>query len=92
MNILASNNIGICIRSQVVLNRNEFTLYNIGQENNITLCFKPFRAAVAFAETFHLPIMTHFDSGGKYVIVKFALILLILHYLFFSFQDQLFYA
>ncbi|KRT81482.1 hypothetical protein AMK59_5453, partial [Oryctes borbonicus] len=66
---VACNNIGKRIRSQLVLNSNEFILYRIGEECNITMSFKPFRAAVAFAETFTLPIIMNFDTGGKPVIV-----------------------
>ncbi|KAI4454433.1 dna repair protein rad9 [Holotrichia oblita] len=66
---VASDNVGNRIRSQVVLNSKEFTLYQINQECNITMCFKPFRAAVAFAEAFTLPILMNVDSGGKPVIM-----------------------
>lgn len=66
--IPVSNKVGNRIRSQVVLKCHEFTLYQINQESNITLSFKPFRAAVAFAEAFTLPILMYLDSGGKYIV------------------------
>lgn len=53
----------------MVLNSNEFSLYNIGQECNITMSFKPFRAAVSFAEAFTLPMLMYFNTGGKYIFI-----------------------
>ncbi|GJQ81317.1 hypothetical protein Trydic_g20530 [Trypoxylus dichotomus] len=66
---VASGNVGKQIRTQLVLSSKEFVLYKIGQECIVTMCFKPFRAAVSFAEVFTLPVVMSFDTGGKPVIV-----------------------
>ncbi|XP_018561693.1 cell cycle checkpoint control protein RAD9A [Anoplophora glabripennis] len=53
------------VRSQVNLNRSEFSKFEINKETAINFCLRPLRTAIQFAEGFNLNIGINFEVGGK---------------------------
>lgn len=53
------------VRSQLSLNPREFDMYKIGEDTSITFSLKPFRAAMNFADYFHLGVTISFQAPGK---------------------------
>lgn len=53
------------IRTQVTLNSTEFATYKVQEDTEVTFSLRPFRAAINFAEAFHLNVTIKFSTPGK---------------------------
>ncbi|XP_066148964.1 cell cycle checkpoint control protein RAD9A isoform X1 [Euwallacea fornicatus] len=53
------------VRSHVNLSNSEFALFKISEETTVNFSLKPFRTAIAFADSFNLNISIDFDAGGR---------------------------
>ncbi|KAL8182926.1 UNVERIFIED_CONTAM: hypothetical protein K2H54_008021 [Gekko kuhli] len=51
--------------TELSLSEDEFQVFHVEQETQITFCLKEFRGLLSFAESSNLPINIHFDVPGR---------------------------
>ncbi|XP_015273053.1 PREDICTED: cell cycle checkpoint control protein RAD9A, partial [Gekko japonicus] len=51
--------------TELCLSEDEFQVFHVKQETQITFCLKEFRGLLSFAESSNLPINIHFDIPGR---------------------------
>ncbi|KAK2168680.1 hypothetical protein LSH36_15g16012 [Paralvinella palmiformis] len=56
------------IHTQMRLNPEEFQVFQVGVNAEVTFCLKELRAVLHFSESANLPISIHFESPGKPII------------------------
>ncbi|NP_001082600.1 RAD9 checkpoint clamp component A L homeolog isoform X2 [Xenopus laevis] len=50
--------------TELALSRDEFLVYNLKKQSDITFCLREFRGLLSFAESTSLPVSIHFNSAG----------------------------
>ncbi|XP_002130648.2 cell cycle checkpoint control protein RAD9A [Ciona intestinalis] len=63
-----SDEIAQLMKTEVCLNPEEFSEYQIGVDTDVTFCLKDVRAILAFCEVAAMPVNIHFEVGGKPII------------------------
>ncbi|XP_075698364.1 cell cycle checkpoint control protein RAD9A isoform X2 [Rhinoderma darwinii] len=78
---------GKAMLTELSLGKEEFLVYQLRDESEITFCLREFRGLLAFAESSGLPISIHFDTAGCPVVFTVDDILLEAHFVLATLSD-----
>ncbi|XP_048339895.1 cell cycle checkpoint control protein RAD9A [Sphaerodactylus townsendi] len=56
---------GQTMLTELCLSEDEFQVFHVKEETQVTFCLKEFRGLLSFAESSSLPLNVHFDSPGR---------------------------
>uniref|UniRef100_A0A8C5PUU7 Cell cycle checkpoint control protein RAD9A n=1 Tax=Leptobrachium leishanense TaxID=445787 RepID=A0A8C5PUU7_9ANUR len=74
--------------TELSLSSEEFLVYQIQEQREITFCLREFRGLLIFAESSSLPISIHFDSAGSPAIFSAADTVLEVHFVLATLSEM----